>query len=433
LRGYDDIPLDSAMIDSTGNYSLAINCSPNSNYSIRMKSRFVMPNIFCKQGDTIVLHQTDLESFPEVFYDKGGATKFFSNFYKLYAMPKEYFTNIQERNLSGCFAVIDKLKHDRSMFLMMNSMIFNAYPALKRDMDAIMKYEANRDKMNTLMYLCFDDNDSVTVSDPYYIDFIDKLTFEKYDAPLTVTYNGFISNYLEFPYILWRTQYMKTGNISNYDRLSLRFEFCRSKLKGTTLDYGMFWCFYRLLSGKLDSTIFSIAEKQLKDFKEFVVDKRFLEIATKLYQTKLAMSEGNAAPNFTLPDLTSKNISLADFKGKTVYMEFTGTWCGPCRKEIPYIKELQKKCKNNPDIQFLTVWLEGATPDMWVKYVQSTGLDGAHVYSKDQFAGVVPKLYQISGVPAFMIIDKNGNVAMPSAKRPSEDGVYEELMGVAGR
>ncbi len=114
-------------------------------------------------------------------------------------------------------------------------------------------------------------------------------------------------------------------------------------------------------------------------------------------------------------------------------MEFTGTWCGPCRKEIPYIKELQKKCRNNPNIQFLTVWVEGATPDMWVKYVQSTGLDGSHVYSKGNFAGVVPKLYKLSSVPVFMIIDKNGNVAMPSAMHPSQDGVYEELMGVAGR
>ena len=114
-------------------------------------------------------------------------------------------------------------------------------------------------------------------------------------------------------------------------------------------------------------------------------------------------------------------------------MEFTGTWCGPCRKEIPYIKELQKKCKNNPDIQFLTVWLEGATPEMWVKYVQSTGLEGSHVYSKGNFAGVVPKLYKLSSVPVFMIIDKNGNVAKPSAKHPSEDGVYEELMRVAGK
>ncbi|MBS1538208.1 MAG: TlpA family protein disulfide reductase [Bacteroidetes bacterium] len=433
LNGYDEIAFDSAIIDSTGKYSLNVDCSPNSNYSIRMKARFVMSNIYCKNGDTIVLNQSDLESNPEVVYDKGGATKFFANFYKRYPMPPEYFTKMQEGKLLECLAVIDKLKQERSTFLMMNTYILNTYPRLKREMDAILKYEASRDKMNTLMYLYYDENDSITVSDTHCTDFIDKLQFENGNTDLTGAYSSFLTTFLEFPYIHWRFKLMKSKIINRYERLSLRFEFCKSRLNGTSRDYGMFYCFLKLFSGDADSNIFAVAEKQLKDFREFVVDMRYLEIATKLYNTKLALAQGKTAPNFTLPDLTSKNISLSDFKGKTIYMEFTGTWCGPCRKEIPFMKELQKKCKNNPHVQFLTVWLEGATPEMWVKYVQSTGLEGVHIYSSSQFAGEVPKLYQISGVPAFMIIDKNGKVAMPSAKHPSEDGVYEDIIHIAGQ
>ncbi len=426
-------PADSAMIDANGTFYLRVDASANSFYFLRIGSRHVGIPIYCKAGDSIMIRQISTDTTPEVLSDNGGATKFSRYFSTKFQLGSNFFDKIQTGDWKECIKLIDEQTQSKSTFLMMNTYLLSTYPALKRELEDEVQYSGYMKKFDLLSYFYYDDNDSVAIHDTMSINFIKSIKLKQDNNPLTMAYSSFVSAYLGFPFKLWWKDVVAKRKLDRIEKLNLRFEFCKSQLQGRARDYGMFYCTAALFMKDTDSTRLSIVEKQLNDYKAHVTDQRCLDMAYKIYQTKLAMSEGKAAPNFTLPDLTSKNISLSDFKGKTVYMEFTGTWCGPCRKEIPFIKELQKKCKSNPNIQFLTVWLEYSTPEMWMKYVQSSGLEGVHVYSKDQFSGEVPKLYRISGVPAFMIIDKNGNVSMPSAKRPSEDGVYEELMRVAGR
>lgn len=52
---------------------------------------------------------------------------------------------------------------------------------------------------------------------------------------------------------------------------------------------------------------------------------------------------GKPAPNFTLEDLKGDKVSLADFKGKPLLINFWATWCGPCKIETPWLIELQKE------------------------------------------------------------------------------------------
>jgi len=67
------------------------------------------------------------------------------------------------------------------------------------------------------------------------------------------------------------------------------------------------------------------------------------------------------APGFTLPDLDGQQVSLADFSGQTVVLNFWATWCGPCRFEIPAFSEFADE---NPDIPVLGIAVDGTTPEL---------------------------------------------------------------------
>ena len=55
------------------------------------------------------------------------------------------------------------------------------------------------------------------------------------------------------------------------------------------------------------------------------------------------VSTSNKAPDFTLSDMHGNEVSLSDFKGNIVIINFWATWCGPCRFEIPDLIDLQEK------------------------------------------------------------------------------------------
>ncbi len=132
---------------------------------------------------------------------------------------------------------------------------------------------------------------------------------------------------------------------------------------------------------------------------------------------------GKPAPSFKFADVNGKEYSIADFKGKVVYLDAWASWCGPCKQQIPAAKELEEKFKGK-DVVFLAVSID-ANEDAWKKCLTDYSPAGIHVIAKGD-GGAFSRNYGIMTIPRYYLIDRNGNIVDADAKRPSM-GVETDL------
>jgi cytochrome c biogenesis protein CcmG/thiol:disulfide interchange protein DsbE len=114
----------------------------------------------------------------------------------------------------------------------------------------------------------------------------------------------------------------------------------------------------------------------------------------------------NPAPAFTLQDLTGNNISLSDFRGKVVILDFWATWCPPCIKEIPDFIELYEKYKDK-GFAMLGISLDqegiGVVKDFVEKYKVNYPILMADGQIHNKYGG-------ITAIPTTFVIDPAGNI-----------------------
>ncbi|MGI6242799.1 MAG: TlpA family protein disulfide reductase [Prevotella sp.] len=134
------------------------------------------------------------------------------------------------------------------------------------------------------------------------------------------------------------------------------------------------------------------------------------------------LSAGKPSPDFKCTDLSGKSYTLADFKGKYVYIDIWATWCGPCQREIPYLRKLETKY-NGKDIYFVSISCD-ANRQTWEKKVKS-GMTGVqlHFDTDDTFM----KQYMINGIPRFILLDKEGKIISADMSRPSDPKTAAQL------
>jgi len=115
------------------------------------------------------------------------------------------------------------------------------------------------------------------------------------------------------------------------------------------------------------------------------------------------------APNFTLKDANGQSVSLADYKGKVVLLNFWATWCGPCALEIPWFEEFEQQYKSR-GFAVLGVSMDD---DGWpaVKpYIAEHKINYRVLLGNDS----VSQLYGgLDALPTTFIIDRAGNIAYP--------------------
>ena len=145
--------------------------------------------------------------------------------------------------------------------------------------------------------------------------------------------------------------------------------------------------------------------------------------------SKMAKLKGTPSPKFIdYENFEGGTTSLDDLKGKFVYIDVWATWCGPCKREIPFLKEVENEF-HDKNIAFVSISVDKlAAHEAWKNMIKEKELGGIQL-----FAGTDKQFtddYQIDGIPRFILIDDKCNIVNPDAPRPSNPKLKEVLSGL---
>ena len=150
--------------------------------------------------------------------------------------------------------------------------------------------------------------------------------------------------------------------------------------------------------------------------------KEFQEVLTQ----KELSGQGQVAPEFACPTPDGKkNMGPQDFRGKILVMDFWASWCGPCRAEIPHLKEAYAKY-GDKGVAFFSVSIDKSDA-AWKKALGEENMPWEQVCAP-QAGKDVMRLYQFSGIPYVLVLDKEGRIVGTNLRGQALMDKLEELV-----
>lgn len=171
-------------------------------------------------------------------------------------------------------------------------------------------------------------------------------------------------------------------------------------------EYPLFFTVYSVFNGTLEHQS---------------IDANKEELVSNYEEVKI----GTVAPDFTLSDVNGNEVSLSDYKGKTVLLTFWASWCPTCRAENKHLAEIYPKYKNE-GFEILGVSLDRSKTN-WEKAVEKDGITWSQVSDLEGVDSPVATKYGVYATPTTFLIDSVGIVIGKDLRGEELDSKLETL------
>lgn len=162
-------------------------------------------------------------------------------------------------------------------------------------------------------------------------------------------------------------------------------------------------------------------------FRQFAGDdnkvvKRYASKVESLKKTRA----GSPAIDVEFTATDGRKLHLSDLYGKVLYIDVWATWCGPCRKEIPYVAKHVEYYKGNDRVRFVSISCDDDR-DAWLELLAKDKPQWEQYNTDPEQHRAMSKAYGISGIPRFIIVNADGTICDADAFRPSDPDFHAKL------
>lgn len=277
---------------------------------------------------------------------------------------------------------------------------------LKRHEEASIKYEY-LDYLSLYLSINEINNPSIESKNELHIDYLNEEEYKKYQS----------YKYLLHDYYLEKLNQKAKEN----QKLNPSYSLYQNGIKELALMIPNDYIKNDLIAH--NASFFLLNSENIEscysDFKKYYTGNDTIikaKMQDSYYQfTKL--KKGTPSPKFTnYKNYSGGKNSLNDFKGNHVFIDIWGTWCGNCYGEMPYLKKLEQEYK---DVVFLSIaWKDDE--DKWRKVIKRESLTGVQLFATKEDNSFFEE-YAVNGIPRYILIDPEGNIADLNTPRPSDD------------